>query len=64
MPKLKTKKGLAKRIKVTATGKFRHAKARKSHLLHNKDKAHRQFALGKELSTAQSHQVKQMMPYA
>jgi large subunit ribosomal protein L35 len=33
MPKIKTHKGLAKRIKVTAGGKLRHKKASGSHLM-------------------------------
>ncbi|MGH7902569.1 MAG: 50S ribosomal protein L35 [Candidatus Dormibacteraceae bacterium] len=36
MPKLKTRKGLAKRIRVTRTGKLVRAHAWKSHLLEHK----------------------------
>lgn len=36
MPKMKTHKGLAKRLKVTATGKLKHRKAGKSHLMGSK----------------------------
>ncbi len=36
MPKLKTRKGLAKRIRVTRTGKLIRAHAWKSHLLQHK----------------------------
>ena len=36
MPKIKTKRGLAKRVKVTATGKIKRAKAYHSHLLSSK----------------------------
>ena len=36
MPKLKTRKGLAKRIRVTRTGKLIRAHAWKSHLLEHK----------------------------
>ncbi len=38
MPKLKTRKGLAKRIRVTANGKLMRAAAWKSHLLQHKSK--------------------------
>ncbi|MDH7600295.1 MAG: 50S ribosomal protein L35 [Sedimentisphaerales bacterium] len=36
MPKMKTHKGLAKRLKVTATGKIKHRRAGKSHLMSGK----------------------------
>ncbi len=36
MPKLKTRKGFAKRIRVTKTGKLMRASAWKSHLLEHK----------------------------
>ncbi len=38
MPKLKTRKGLAKRIRVTSTGKLVRSSAWKSHLLEHKSK--------------------------
>lgn len=37
MPKLKTRKGIAKRIRVTRTGKLIRAHAWKSHLLQHKN---------------------------
>jgi len=36
MPKMKTHKGLAKRLKVTAKGKVKHRRAGKSHLMSSK----------------------------
>ena len=36
MPKLKTQKGIAKRIRVTGTGKLMRASSFKSHLLEHK----------------------------
>ncbi len=36
MPKMKTHKGLAKRIKITAKGKVKHRRAGKSHLMSGK----------------------------
>ncbi|MHB8587603.1 MAG: 50S ribosomal protein L35 [Candidatus Dormibacteraceae bacterium] len=36
MPKIKTQKGIAKRIRVTGTGKLMRASASKSHLLQHK----------------------------
>jgi large subunit ribosomal protein L35 len=38
VPKLKTRKGLAKRIRVTKTGKLMRVSAQKSHLLEHKSK--------------------------
>ena len=38
MPKIKTRKGIAKRIRVTKTGKLMRASAWKSHLLEHKSK--------------------------
>jgi large subunit ribosomal protein L35 len=38
VPKLKTRKGLKKRIRVTSTGKLMRAAAWKSHLLEHKSK--------------------------
>ncbi|HEY8862561.1 MAG TPA: 50S ribosomal protein L35 [Candidatus Dormibacteraeota bacterium] len=36
MPKLKTRKGIAKRVRVTGTGKLMRASSFKSHLLEHK----------------------------
>ena len=36
MPKMKTQKGIAKRIRVTGTGKLMRASSQKSHLLEHK----------------------------
>jgi large subunit ribosomal protein L35 len=38
VPKIKTRKGIAKRIRVTKTGKLMRASAWKSHLLEHKSK--------------------------
>ena len=38
MPKLKTQKGIAKRVRVTRTGKLMRRSASKSHLLEHKSK--------------------------
>ncbi len=37
MPKMKTKRGAAKRFKVTGTGRIRRAKAGKSHAMRGKN---------------------------
>ncbi|HSX01153.1 MAG TPA: 50S ribosomal protein L35 [Candidatus Saccharimonas sp.] len=43
MPKLKTHKGIAKRVKLTGTGKLLHRRAYRGHLL-----AHKQASLKRE----------------
>ncbi len=44
MPKIKTRKGIAKRIRVTATGKLMRAHAWKSHMFeHKKQKNKRAY---------------------
>ena len=44
MPKIKTQKGISKRIRVTGTGKLMRASSQKSHLLeHKSQKRKRNF---------------------
>jgi len=65
MPKLKTKKSAAKRFKVTGTGKFKHPKANKGHIL-TKKSPKRKMGLRKMAMVDKTNEkaVKQMMPYA
>jgi len=65
MPKLKTKKAAAKRFKVTGTGKFKHPKANKQHIL-TKKSPKRKMTLRKMGMVDKTNEaaVKQMMPYA
>ena len=51
MPKMKTDKGAAKRIKVTGTGRLRRRKAFRSHLLEKKTSV-RTRRLGRETEIA------------
>ena len=51
MPKMKTDKGAAKRIKITGTGKLRRRKAFRSHLLEKKSSV-RTRRLGHETDIA------------
>lgn len=62
MPKMKTHRGLAKRTKVTGTGKVKRMKAFKSHIL-NKKSAKRKRNLRKSglISDANMKQVKRML---
>jgi len=65
MPKLKTKKSAAKRFKITGTGKFKHQKANKGHIL-TKKSSKRKMGLRKMGMVDKTNEaaVRQMMPYA
>jgi len=63
MPKIKTHKGMQDRVKISATGKVMHKKARRSHLLTNKGRANKRFSLGKELSPVYDQRIKHLLPY-
>jgi large subunit ribosomal protein L35 len=64
MPKLKTHRGAAKRFKSTAKGKFKRAKAFKSHILTKKNsKRKRQLDQPTLVSKADQHNVEMMLPY-
>jgi len=65
MPKLKTKKAAAKRFKITASGKFKHGKANKQHIL-TKKSPKRKMSLRKMGMVDKTNEaaVRQMMPYA
>jgi len=64
MPKLKTKKALAKRIKITGGGKLIRSKAGRRHLLSGKSKK-RKRALRKKtvVASADKKMVKRALPY-
>jgi len=53
MPKMKTDRGAAKRIKVTGTGRLRRRKAFRAHLLENKSSV-RTRRLGREGDVAKA----------
>ena len=62
MPKMKTHRGLAKRPKVTGTGKIARHKAYKSHILNKKSaKRKRNLRKGCLVSDANMKQVKRML---
>jgi len=63
--KLKTKKGVAKRFKLTANGKVKRKMAFKSHLL-TKKSSNRKRRLGKMevVSSSEVKKIKKMLPYA
>ncbi len=64
MPKLKTKRGAAKRLKATGTGKLARAKGWKSHLLEWKP-AKRRRKLRKQtlISPADAKRVRRLVPF-
>jgi large subunit ribosomal protein L35 len=65
MPKLKTHRGAAKRFKKTATGKFKRAKAYKSHILTKKGPGRKRgLAKSTVVSHADLHRVREMLPYS
>ena len=64
MPKLKTKSGVKKRFKLTATGKVKHGVAGKRHrLINHNAKYIRQNRGTKVMSDADAKIIKGFMPY-
>ncbi|MDW7709503.1 MAG: 50S ribosomal protein L35 [Deferrisomatales bacterium] len=64
MPKLKTKRAAAKRFKFTATGKVKHRKAFRSHILGSKDRKRKRHLRGPGyVDDTNLKAVKQLMPY-
>lgn len=62
MPKLKTHKGLAKRIKVSATGKLMRRRAFRGHLLaHKQSSLKREYVKEFEIAPGDSANVKTML---
>jgi len=65
MPKLKTHGGAAKRFKKTGSGKFKRAKAYKSHILTKKAPGRKRgLAQGTMVSGADLRRVREMLPYS
>ena len=64
MPKLKTRKCAAKRLKQTGTGKFRHQKAGARHLMSSKN-AKRRRRLRKDgvVQPTEMKRIKAALPY-
>lgn len=64
MPKMKTHRGAAKRMKKTGTGRIKRMKAYKSHILTKKtQKRKRNLRKANLVSKADEKQVKRMLPY-
>lgn len=65
MPKMKTKKSVAKRLKLTGTGKLKRAKAFRSHKLTGKSaKTKRNLRKTGYVSASQEKTMKKLLPYA
>ena len=64
MPKMKTKRGAAKRFRFTATGKIRRSRAFLRHILATKSRKQKR-RLGKPATVdkADEKQVRRMLPY-
>jgi large subunit ribosomal protein L35 len=62
VPKMKTQKGIAKRIRVTGTGKLMRASSQKSHLLeHKSQKRKRNFENEQPVSKADRKTVRRAL---
>ncbi len=65
MPKLKTKKGVAKRFRLTGSGKIKHGRCGKSHLATGKEtKRLRKLRRGDTIDSSKNIKyLKRMLPY-
>lgn len=64
MPKLKTHRGLAKRVKITATGKIKRSKAYHSHLLSSKTpKEKRRLSKSDTVHPSDAKRIRNLIPY-
>jgi large subunit ribosomal protein L35 len=62
MPKLKTHKGMAKRIKLSATGKMMHRRAFRNHMLaHKQASTKREYVKEFQISSGDAAKVKIML---
>jgi large subunit ribosomal protein L35 len=65
MPKIKTHRGLAKRVKITAKGKVKRAKAFHSHLLSSKTpKMKRRLSKSDTVHPSDLKRIKTLLPYS
>ncbi|MBA4417438.1 MAG: 50S ribosomal protein L35 [Syntrophus sp. (in: bacteria)] len=64
MPKVKTHRGLAKRVKVTAKGKIKRSKAYHSHLLSSKSpKEKSRLAKADTVHSTDAKRIRSLIPY-
>lgn len=65
MPKMKTNRGAAKRLKKTASGRLKRHKANKSHILTKKTtKRKRHLRKSDLIDKADEKRMKRLVPYA
>ena len=65
MPKLKTRKSVAKRFRLTAKGKVRRAQGFRSHLLsHRSPKRKRHLRKNALVSRVEEEKIKRLLPYS
>ncbi|MEX0837368.1 MAG: 50S ribosomal protein L35 [Gemmatimonadota bacterium] len=64
MPKMKTHRGAAKRVKKTGSGKFKRMRANKSHILTKKTrKRKRRLRKPDMVSKSDAKKLKKILPY-
>jgi len=64
MPKVKTHKGLSKRIKKTKSGKFKHLRAMGRHKMFSKSNdRRRKYKRDQNIAKADIKKVKKLLPY-
>jgi large subunit ribosomal protein L35 len=64
MPKMKTHRGAAKRLKATGTGRLKRHKANKSHILTKKTQKRKRRLRKADLVSKNDHKrVKRLLPY-
>ena len=64
MPKIKTKRGAAKRFKITAGGKIKMSHCNKNHILNKKDrKRKRHLRQGDFVDKSDLKNLKKVLPY-
>lgn len=64
MPKMKTRRGAAKRFVIRKSGKIKCGRAYRRHLLEHKSrKLKRQLRLGSHIDTADAGAIRRQLPY-
>jgi large subunit ribosomal protein L35 len=65
MPKMKTRRGAAKRFKITKSGRIKRRRAYRAHILeHKPPKRRRQARKAQSVGSADAKSVRRMLPYA
>ena len=65
MPKMKTRKAIRKRFRITASGKIKHAKGNRSHLLTRRSANRmRRLRRGGLLDKSDEKMIRRVLPYS